>query len=296
MKLLIILYGLLGLLPVADCLSRLTTITGWSPYATQVRIEMQVYLPEKLATSPAAVFALHGCMATGEQYYAQANYSTWAEEQGFLVVYPTSYNDSNCWDVSSTKSLTHDGGSQSAGLAEMAAYLIKQYNVDKGKIYITGSSSGCMMTNIMMAVYPNVFQAGSCYSGVAAGCFAGSPGNSPFDSNHTCANGDVRKTGAEWAVQVHGMWPGYNGTYPRMQVWHGTADNLVFYENLLQELAEWSTLLDVEWTSNATNSPQAKYTKMIYGDGTRLIGYSAVGVGHTVPVHPELDMQWFNLA
>jgi acetylxylan esterase len=32
---------------------------------------------------------------------------------------------------------------------------------------------------------------------------------------------------------------------------------------------------------------------MVYGDGTQLIGYSAVGVGHTVPVHETVDLAWF---
>jgi acetylxylan esterase len=32
---------------------------------------------------------------------------------------------------------------------------------------------------------------------------------------------------------------------------------------------------------------------MVYGDGTQLIGYSAVGVGHTVPVHETIDLAWF---
>ncbi|KAK9414794.1 hypothetical protein SUNI508_10912 [Seiridium unicorne] len=83
-------------------------------------------------------------------------------------------------------------------------------------MYATGSSSGCMMTNVLLAVYPDVFAAGSCYSGVAAGCFAGSSGNSPITSNRTCANGNVNKSGAEWAAQVHVMYPSYNGTYPHM--------------------------------------------------------------------------------
>jgi acetylxylan esterase len=32
---------------------------------------------------------------------------------------------------------------------------------------------------------------------------------------------------------------------------------------------------------------------MVYGDGTQLIGYSALNVGHTVPVHETVDLAWF---
>ncbi|KAI0137110.1 Alpha/Beta hydrolase protein [Xylariales sp. AK1849] len=271
----------------------LTTVTNWG--ANPTNLEMQIYLPAKLAANPPVVVALHGCTGSGSQYYQEANYSSYADAQGFIVIYPSSHNDSNCWDVSSAKSLTHGGGGDSEGLTQMVDYLVKTYNADPTKVYATGSSSGCMMTNVLLATYPDVFAAGSCYSGVAAGCFAGSPGSSPTSSDPACADGKVIKTGDEWAAQVHAMYPTYNGTYPRMQTFHGTADNLVFYANLGEQLKEWSTLLGVSFSRNVTNSPQSEYTKMIYGDGTKLIGYSAVGVGHTVPVHLQLDMEWFGL-
>ncbi|ETS77255.1 hypothetical protein PFICI_11129 [Pestalotiopsis fici W106-1] len=286
-----------ALATIAHGAKTLQTVTGWGSLESSAKVTVQLYVPDQVATSPAVVFALHGCGGSGSEYYQrEANYGTYAEEKGFLVVYPSSKNDSNCWDVSSTSSLTHDGGSQSQALAQVASYLQEQYNADPDQIFVTGSSSGCMMTNVVMAVYPDVFKAASCYSGVAAGCLAGSPGNSPADSNHTCPDGDVHKTGAQWAEQVRAMYPEYNGTYGRMQTWHGTADNLVFYANLAEQLKEWSALLNVSFTKNVTDYPTTGYTRMVYGDGTTLVGYSAQGVGHTVPVHPKLDLAWFGLS
>lgn len=173
-----------------------------------------------------------------------------------------------------------------------------------------------MMTNVMMAskcssasfrvfkfhannvrtAYPDLFAAASCYSGVPAGCLAGSPGSSPSSADSTCANGKRIKTGAEWAAQAKAMYPGYNGTYPRFATWHGTADNLVTYPTFGEQLKQWSTLHGVSFTKNNTNTPQSGYTQMVYGDGTKLLGYSAQGVGHIVPVHPDDDLKWFGLA
>jgi hypothetical protein len=65
------------------------------------------------------------------------------------------------------------------------------------------------------------------------------------------------------------------------------------YPNLGQELLEWSDVLEVSFNYNLTNTPQSEYTEMVYGDGTQLIGYSAVGVGHTVPVHETVGLAWF---
>lgn len=79
----------------------------------------------------------------------------------------------------------------------MIQYTIKTYSADANKVFVTGSSSGCMMTNVMMATYPDVVKAGSCYSGVAAGCLAGSPGASPGTADPRCANGQIQKSQAD---------------------------------------------------------------------------------------------------
>ena len=92
------------------------------------------------------------------------------------------------------------------------------------------------------------------------------------------------------------MYPGFNGTYPKLQVWHGTADNYVSYSNLAEINKEWSTVMDQPFTKNVTNSVQSGYTEMVYGDGTKFISYSAAGVGHTVPVHESVDLKWFGIS
>lgn len=222
-------------------------------------------------------------------------YNAAADKSGFINIFPSTKKDSNCWEVNTAKGLTRDGGGDNQGLANMIKYTISKYNADTTKIFVTGSSSGCMMTNVMMATYPDLFNAGSCYSGVAAGCLAGSPGASPGSADPACANGQHIKTSEEWVKQVKAMYPGYNGSYPRMATWHGTADTLVKYPNLGEQLKEWSGLLGVTFTKNVTNTPQSGYTQMVYGDGTKLLGYSAQGVGHTVPVHDADDLKWFGL-
>jgi acetylxylan esterase len=178
----------------------------------------------------------------------------------------------------------------------MINYTVSKYQADPHKIFVTGTSSGAMITNVLCAVYPDVFAAGSGYSGVAAGCLAGSPGSSPTSADQACANGKHVKTSAEWVAQVKAMYPSYNGTYPKMQVWHGTADTFVNYPTLAEEIKEWSGLLGVGWVKNVTNTPQSGYTQMVYGDGSRFTAYSAQGVGHTVPVHEDVDLKWFGIA
>jgi acetylxylan esterase len=239
---------------------------------------------------------LHGCFNNGPAYVASTTYTSLADAHGFIVIGPSSLRDSDCWDVSTAKGLTRGGGSDNDGLAQMIQYTIKTYNADPAKIYVTGSSSGCMMTNVFSVTYPDLVAAATCYSGVAAGCLAGSPGNSPVSANPDCANGKHIKTQAAWVTQAKAMYPTYNGTYPKMLTFHGTADTLVLYANLAEEIKQWSGLLGVSFTKNITNTPSAAYTEMVYGDGTLYNAYSAVGVGHTVPVQEAIDLKWFGIA
>lgn len=43
-----------------------------------------------------------------------------ADKNGFIMIFPQTSN--NCWDVGSTKSLTHDGGGDTQAVAEMVKY------------------------------------------------------------------------------------------------------------------------------------------------------------------------------
>lgn len=211
------------------------------------------------------------------------------------MVYPETNNDFSCWDVASPASLTRDGGGDTTGLLSMLNYTLATYNADASRLFVTGSSSGCMMTNVLIGLYPDVFAAASCYSGVAAGCLAGSPGSSPITADPACAAGEIDKSGEQWAEIVREMYPGYDGQRPRFMTLHGTADSVVDFRNLGEQVEQWTTVLGVEETAREVDTPERRYTKIVFGDGTRFVAYEAEGVGHTVPVHEELDLEWFGL-
>ncbi|KAK1991813.1 PHB depolymerase family esterase [Colletotrichum falcatum] len=285
-------FALPPLLSLAEAALQSVTDFGSNPTG----LTMDISVPANMAPNPAIILALHLCGGSGQAYSQQANYITASDQKrSFLVIYPSSKRDNNCWDVATTASLTHDGGGDSTGLANMVRYAISTYNADPKRVFVTGSSSGCMMTNVLAATYPDIFSAATCYSGVAAGCVAGSPGSSPTTSDGKCANALVIKTGAEWAAQARAMFPGYNGSYPRIQTYHGTADGLVRPPNLDEQLKQWSTIHDLNFTTTVPNEPESGYTRIIYGDGTQVMGISAQGVGHTVPVHVDEDLKWFGL-
>ncbi|KAF7940583.1 uncharacterized protein EAE98_000710 [Botrytis deweyae] len=257
---------------------------------------MYIYVPTTKKALAPIIVAIHHCQGTGSGYFGETKYAQYADTYGYIVIYPNSPSSGGCWDVSSKASLTHNGGGDSQTIVNMVSYAVSNYGGDASKVYVTGSSSGAMMTNVLAGAYPEVFQAASVYSGVPDGCFyvaSATAGMATPAWNSQCANGKTVQSAETWGNLVRSYYPGYTGSRPKMLIWHGTVDTTLYYQNLAESLKEWSNVLGVTFSRNVTNSPQSSYTQIVYGDGTKLVGYSAVGVGHTVPVHETNDLAWF---
>ena len=110
---------------------------------------MFIYVPTKLAAKPAIIVAIHYCGGTAQGYYHGSPYASLADLYGFIVIYPSSPHRLSCWDVSSQETLTHGGGGDSNSIANMVIYAVTNYNGDWTRIFVTGSSSGAMMTVII---------------------------------------------------------------------------------------------------------------------------------------------------
>ncbi|KAL4892800.1 PHB depolymerase family esterase [Aspergillus ambiguus] len=258
-------------------------------------VYMYIYAPDTLAPNPAIIVALHGCLGSARQYFRDVDFHSPADQYGYITIFPESRSDLNCWDVNTKESLINNGGSDSLSIVNMVQYTVDKYKADPRRVFVTGSSSGAMMTQTLAAAYPNVFSAASAFSGMPYGCLRGSLGSSPFDSNPACANGEVMKSGVQWAKDVSGAFPGYNGTYPRLQVWHGTADPIIAYANFQEEIKQWSTVFGVVETGSIQDTPEAGYTKYVYGNGSQFVAFSAEGVGHVVPTPESVVLQWFGI-
>lgn len=146
----------------------------------------------------------------------------------------------------------------------------------------------------MAATYPEMFAAASVYSGVAAGCFV-SASNQVDAWNASCAQGQVHDSPQQWANVVHNMYPGYSGSRPKMQIYHGSIDQTLLPPNFNETIKEWNGVFGYSGTpqQTLTNTPQPNYTKYIYG--ANLQGIYATNVGHTVPIQGDQDMLWFGI-
>ncbi|KAI4597213.1 hypothetical protein KJ359_004726 [Pestalotiopsis sp. 9143b] len=254
---------------------------------------MYIYVPDNLASNPAIVVAIHYCTGTASAYYSGTPYAALAEQYGFIVIYPQSPYSGTCWDVSSQAALTHGGGADSESIANMVSHTISAYGADAARVFVTGSSSGAMMTNVLAATYPDVFAAGVAYSGVPAGCFY----TGTVDGwNSTCAQGQVVESQAYWAAVAEAMYPGYAGARPRMRIHHGSVDATLLPPNYNETIKQWTGVFGYSDTPQQTfvNDPASPYTRYVYGENVE--GVYGTGVGHTAAIFGDADMQWFGIS
>jgi len=219
----------------------------WSVSGLPSYVNMYVYVPDKPAAKPPILVASHHCQGTAASTYneTKSTFVSLADKNGFIIIFPEATGH-NCWDVGSAKSLKHDGGGDTHAIAQMVRYTLTKYNADASRVYAFGGSSGAMMTQALLGVYPDLFSAGVAVSGVACGCWAVDySGDTATNGQWSgpCAGGQVSKTAQQWGDLVRSMFTSYTGHRPRVQLWHGTADTTINYKNLAESVKEWTNVL-----------------------------------------------------
>ncbi|MFE6619860.1 PHB depolymerase family esterase [Streptomyces sp. NPDC057740] len=258
----------------------LTEVTDFGTNPSNLR--MYVYVPDTVTAAPAVLVAVHWCTGSGPDMYHGTEYDTLADQYGFIVLYPSVTRSSKCFDVSSPQALKRGGGSDPVGIKSMIDWVTRTYDADESRVYATGISSGAMMTNVLLGDYPDVFAAGAAFSGVPFGCFATTDGS---EWNSACSGGTVSHTPQEWGDLVRGAYPGYSGPRPRMQLWHGTEDDVLRHPNLGEMIKQWTNVQGVGQTPAATDTPQSGWTRTRYGgtgDRAPVEAISLQGVGHNL--------------
>jgi acetylxylan esterase len=257
----VFLAGALGVLaaPSAQAAS-LQQVSNWNGGVTGLPSDvlMFVYKPDKVAANPPLLTLIHYCGGSAQAVLGQAkgNGTTdggivqAADQFGFIIVVPSNANASGangrCWDVSSAKAQKREGGGDPQAIYQMVKYALSQYHANADRVYSTGDSSGAMMTELLLALYPDVFKAGSTFAGVPAGC------SNVFDGSGLC--GLSAQTAQQWGDRVRAMDPGYTGHRPRVQLFHGDADGTITYKNMGEAIKEWTNVLGLSSDPPPTQS------------------------------------------
>ncbi|MFZ6029422.1 MAG: alpha/beta hydrolase family esterase, partial [Chloroflexota bacterium] len=273
--------------------SSLVEVTGFGDNPSNLR--MFVYIPTTVKPNPPILVVVHWCTGSAEAIHAGTQYAALADQYGYMIVYPSATRSGACFDVSTPQALTRGGGSDPVSILSMVTYAAQHYNGDLNQVYVTGISSGAMMTNVLLGLYPDIFKAGAAFAGVPFGCFATTDGSL---WNSTCSSGQLIKTPQEWGDLVRNAYPGYSGPRPRMQLWHGTEDTALHYNNFGEAIKQWTNVLGASQTPVSTDHPRANWTRTRYADNTGQVVVEAIseqGVTHSIQVDEAAALHFFGL-
>lgn len=228
----------------------LQQVSNWGGAGLPSDVSMYVYVPTKVAAKPPILTLIHYCGGTASAVFGQAQGGgivSAADQYGFIMVVPSS---GRCWDVESNKAWTRSGGGDSDAIKQMVTYAIGKYGANADRVYSTGDSSGAMMTELLLALYPDIFKAGSAMAGMPAGCRGTNETGTGYSG--ACAGGTVMHTAQQWGDIARNMDPGYVGHRPRVQMFHGSSDTTISPTNLSQAVLEWTNVLGLNASPDTT--------------------------------------------
>jgi poly(hydroxyalkanoate) depolymerase family esterase len=222
----------------AGASSPLAEVTGFGTNPGQLR--MYQFVPAQLQQPRALVVVLHGCGQTAASYDLGAGWSTLAKHYGFALLMPEQQRANNantCFNWFNSEDIARDSG-EALSIREMIAHMAKAHGIDPGRVFITGLSAGGGMTSVMLATYPEVFAAGAVIAGLPYGIATNlrEALDGMFHSPERPADelGDLVRQASD-----------HRGPWPKISVWHGSADRTVNPGNANAIVKQWLDLHDL---------------------------------------------------
>jgi len=258
---------------------RLHEVTNFGSNPGDLR--MHVYVPKGAGASPPLVVALHGCTQTADSYDQGAGWSDLADRLGFIVVFPEQQpanNPKNCFSWFLPGDTARDRG-EALSIRQMIAKAAEKFGVDRSRIFVTGLSAGGAMTSVMLATYPEIFAGGAIIAGLPYG--SASSVQEAFEAMFNERAPSSRALGDHVRAASH-----HRGPWPRISVWHGTADTIVQPSNTEDIIRQW---VDVQRLAERPSGEKqiGRHTRREWKDAngeTRLEAYSIAGMAHGVPL------------
>jgi poly(hydroxyalkanoate) depolymerase family esterase len=253
--------------------------------ANPAQLTMKKHVPATVPAGPRPlVVALHGCTQTAEAYES-AGWSALADQWGFYVVYPgqntAKNNSSGCFNwggrwksapqafVISPEALIEDD-TEHQSIRQMVDKMKADHAIDGSRVFVTGLSAGGAMVSLLLARSPDVFSAGAIFAGVPYGCATDKKTTTEAAAclkDYSGANAYLSRSPKAWGDLVRGAAPSFKGTWPRVQIWHGTADFIVDDANQNELVKQWTDVNGADQTPDVSDSIE-NYPHALYKDAS----------------------------
>lgn len=244
-------------------------------------LRMFSFVPENLTRAPALVVVLHGCGQTAAGYDFGTGWSMLARRYGFALLMPEQRGGNNantCFNWFNPGDVARGRG-EAGSIRQMIARMVADHGVDPRRIFITGLSAGGAMTSVMLAAYPDVFAGGAIIAGLPFG----------IASNVREALGGMMQPTSRAADKLGDLVrkaTKHKGPWPKISVWHGSADRTVNPGNADEIVKQW---LDVHGlpsepmsTGEVDGHPRAVWWN---ADGETVVeSYTITDMAHGTPL------------
>lgn len=261
--------------------SRLQPFTGFGSNPGQLKA--WIHVPVTVRAGAPLVVVLHGCTQDARGYDESSGWSRLADEAGFIVLYPEQQRTNNpnlCFNWFSPADAARGQG-EALSIRQMITAVQAGNRTDASKVFVTGLSAGGAMAAVMLATYPDVFAAGAVIAGLPFGVARTVP--EAFDR----MRGHGGPAPGRLAELVKNA-SDHAGPWPRLSVWHGTADQTVDRLNASALIEQWRPLHDVPASPSIVDTVNG-YPHRIWQNasgGAVIEEYSVTGLGHGTPLDP----------
>src|SRR6266851_250629 len=259
--------------------SPLVEITGFG--SNPGGLKMFSFVPDSLQPAPALVVVLHGCGQSATAYDLGAGWSTLAEHYGFALLMPeqqTLNNAQGCFNWFNPEDTTRDSG-EACSIRQMIARMVGDHRIDARRIFVTGLSAGGAMTSVMLATYPDIFAGGAVIAGlpygVATNVREALSGMFQSPSRPAGELGDLVRNASD-----------HKGPWPKLSVWHGSADRTVNPANANEIVKQWLDVHDLPSVPMSEATVDG-YPRQVWWneDGETIIeSYTITDMAHGTPL------------
>jgi len=200
-------------------------------------LRMFSFVPAEVAGPLPLVVVLHGCGQTAAGYEIGAGWATLAQRYGFALLMPeqqSTNNPNGCFNWFVPEDIRRGGG-EAASIRQMIEAISSTHKIDRANIFVTGLSAGGAMTAVMLATYPELFAAGAIIAGLPYGI---------ANNVQQALNGMMQsppRSARQLGDLVRKASP-HRGPWPKLSVWHGSADRTVHPSNADEIVKQWLDL------------------------------------------------------
>jgi poly(hydroxyalkanoate) depolymerase family esterase len=174
---------------------------------------------------------------------------------------------------------TARGSGEACSISQMIAQMVKDHNIDAHRIYVTGLSAGGAMTSVMLATYPEMFAAGAVIAGlpfgVATNVREALSGMFQTPPRPATELGDLVRNASD-----------HKGPWPKLSVWHGSADRTVNPANANEIVKQWLDVHHLPSTPMSEGTVDG-YPRQVWwnADGETVVeSYTITDMAHGTPL------------